>query len=310
MNVVSITPKRTRLSPPDPLIYFPVVERDLFWESRVSKDVFHASPDHKQLVRSDNGVPIPLAVVGRNYKVLQNEELFEAVEQNIIDTLPPEKLVNVTVTDQMSYDGAMCMREYVFGDITEDVPVSPNYPLSNTSKEAIAFRAIVINGFGNSAVKIIIGAIDFFCMNGMIIGIADKKVRRHTSGLDVTMLSSYITGNLSLFEKSAKQWCYWAKQGLSDFDAQELFKELVDGQYLSERLAHKLYTRFLREKADRGGTLWAFTSALTYYSSHDDDLEGFAVRKTDKDHKAATMMQREEQVRKIIRSEPFQRLAA
>ncbi len=147
-------------------------------------------------------------------------------------------------------------------------------------------------------------------MNGMIIGIADKKVRRHTSGLDVTSLSKYITGNLSLFEKSAEQWCYWAKQGLSDFDARKLFKELVDGQYLSERLSHKLYQRFLRERADRGGTLWAFTSALTYYSSHDDEVHGFAVRKTDKDHHAATMMNREEQVRKIIRSEAFQRLAA
>jgi len=244
-------------------------------------------------------MPIPLAVVGTNYKVLQNRELFEAVEENIIATLPYEKIANVTVTDSMSYDGAMCMREYVFNDITAELPQGD-----------VAFRAIVQNGFGNSSVKIIIGAIDFFCMNGMIIGIADKKVRRHTSGLDVTSLSHYITGNLDLFEKSAVQWCFWAKQGLSDFDAQELFKELVDGQYLSERLAHKLYTRFLREKSDRGGTLWAFTSALTYYSSHDDEADGFGIRRTDKDHAAATMMNREEQVRKIIRSAPFQRLAA
>ncbi len=309
MNVVTLATKRTRLSPPDPLMYFDVVERDLFWRTQPpsKQNDYLYSPDHKQLVRNDLGIPIPLAVVGKNYKVLQNKELFEAIEGNIIDTLPPEKIQNVTVTDRMSYDGAMCMREYIFNDITADVPTTHH----DTSKhDGVAFRAIVINGFGNSAVKIIVGAIDFFCMNGMIIGIADKKVRRHTSGLDVTALASYITGNLDLFEKSAEQWCYWAKKGLSDFDAQELFKELVDGKYLSERLSRSLYTRFLREKSDRGGTLWAFTSALTYYSSHDCEDDGFAVRRTDKDHVTATMMNREEQVRKIICSDAFRRLAA
>ncbi len=302
MNVVSLAAKRTRLSPPNPLIYFPVLERPLYWQAKRGphgERNLYPSPDHKQLVRSDNGTPIPLAVVGHNYKVLQNEELFEAIEQNILDTLPPEKLVNVTVKDRMSYNGAMCMREYIFNDITAKV-----------AGNNIAFRAIVQNGFGNSSVKIIVGAIEYYCTNGIIIGTADRKVRRHTSGLNVAALSSYITNSLNLFEKSAEQWCRWTKIGLTDKVVQRFFDELVDAQYLSERLSRRLYRRFQHEKSGRGSTLWALTSALTYYSSHDDEDQGFGVRKTERDHHASTMMGREEQVRKIIRSKYFQRLAA
>jgi len=305
MNVVPLVGKRERLAPANSYIYFPVVERPLFWKSK--SNTYLKSPDHKQLLRADEGNPIPLAVVGMNYKTVQNRELFEAVESNIIDTLPPEKLGNVTVKDRMSYDGAMCLREYVFNDITADVPTTRH---STSDRDGVAFRAIVQNGFGNSAVKIIIGAIDFFCMNGMIIGIADKKVRRHTSGLDVTALSGYITGNLKLFEESAKMWCEWCKRDLPDETVSTFFEGLVRNDYLSERLSRALFTRYLREKSDRGSTLWALASALTFYASHDSEEDGFSTRTTTRDHVAATMMNREEQVRKIIRSEHFQTLAA
>ncbi len=313
-HAVASVQKRTRLSPKDAAIYFPVVERELFYrgedDDRIGSHLdsavpYYQSPDHKQLLRDDGKVPLPLAVVGENYKVVQNEELFEAIEQGIIEKLPPDKLEHIQVTDRMSFGGAVSMREYIFHDIVREIETPTGFEDTN-----IGFRAIVINGFGASAVKIILGAIDFFCLNGMIIGVSDRKVRKHTSGLNVTALSNYIAGNLKLFDKNADRWCEWAKHGLTDDQAHQFFDALVEDKYLSERLSRRLHLRYRREKSTRGGTLWALVSALTYYSSHSNDDDGFGVRDTGKDHEAATLIKRSEDVRAILNSQLFARLAA
>jgi hypothetical protein len=301
MNVVQLHPARDALSDPESAIYFKVVERELHWKDRFGK--FHVSPDHKQLVRPSDTAPIPLAVVGNGYKVVQNYDLFSAIERDLIDTLPPEKLENVRVNDSMSYSGAFCCREYIFADIFERIS-------TDRADTTVAFRAIVVNGFGSSAIKIMVGAIDWWCSNGIVVGTVDRKVQRHTSGLSVTKLSNYITKNTEMFSQNAEQWRRWATTGITLEQAEAFFRELVDAQYLSDRLAMNLNMRYRQEARTRGGNLWALASALTYYSSHADEAGGFGIRDTARDHRAATLVKRGEDVRRILGSGLFRRLAA
>lgn len=306
MNVVSIAGTREpaiKLSPAESPLYFHAAERPLYWRDRFGG--YHESPDHKQIVRTSDNGPLPLAVVSKSYKVLQNADLFNALDAEIIDKIPHDKLQNVVIKDSLSYDGALSVREMIFEDMRTHIEGRGGH---NTS---VAFRAIIINGFGQSAVKIIVGAIDFFCSNGMIIGVTDRVVRRHTSGLSVDPLVRYITGNISIYEKNAQQWCKWAKHGVAMDDVRGFFGALVEDEYVSARLAEKLLDRYVMyDRRERGDTLWALLSTLTYYASHSDARSGFAVRETGKDHATATLLKRGEDVKRIVSSNYFQRLAA
>jgi len=83
----------------------------------------------------------------------------------------------------------------------------------------------------------------------------------------------------------------------------ELFKSLA----LSPTLHEKLVNQYAVEVEDRGPNLWSVYSALTYYSSHNQD--GFAVKERDgSPSSAATMFKRETEVAKWVRSAAFKQL--
>lgn len=287
-----------RRSGPD--ICFPVEERPLFYrnpsEGEVPGQVVQ-SPEHKQLIRTDNMTP--LAVVGNKYSVLENAELFGAVERSLIETMPDEALQNIEIIDSEAYGGAQCYREYRFRNMTAKVDER-----SNT-----CFRAILGNGFGKSAVTVIVGAIDFFCTNGMVLGTVDRVARKHSSGLNVRAICNYITGNVEMYYQSAETWTKWANKGITVSQADAFFAACVEEGKLSQRLAEKLRIQLQREAQSRGLTLWALYSALTYYATHPED-DMFAVRDTGNDTSAVVCSKREHEVRAITSFAAFKSLEA
>ena len=134
---------------------FTVAERPLFMVDGKT-DLPARVPEFKALYRTDTGQV--LSVVKNSYRVIQNEEVFDAVEQNVVQALGHSRLANAKIEDDIAKDGLLSMRSWVFPDI--------RVRSTTTSKSDIAFRIVAINGFGGISVKCFYGGVDFYCLNG------------------------------------------------------------------------------------------------------------------------------------------------
>lgn len=285
---------QTNPFPQDSSLYFKAYEVPL---AMVGKSNFHAIQDHKAIARADeNFQPILLGIVGSNYKVIQNKELFSAIEDQFMQSMTNEQLQGVKVVDQMSYNGAMCFRQYIFPKINAEV----------NSRSNVAFRTVIKNGFdGGSSFKLMSGAIDFFCTNGLIVGQYEMTTKRHTAGLTIPSMVDRVKRSIDVFYTQAEQWKRWAGKTISDDDAEEVFKAIPN---ISDRRYEQLLRQFQIEIKSHGRTVWALYSAATYYATHNEGE--FAVRNTDNNHVAATLHNREMQVRSWLNTEAFTSIAA
>lgn len=283
--------------PQESELYFQATERDLYWND-LDRGMFHVVPTHKMLLRRGNGAigsdePIQLAVVGTGYQLVQNKDLFQAIEAQFAEALTPDELSGVRIHDKMSFGGAMCLREYIFPNVRCDAP----------GESDVAFRTIVKNGFGGSSIVLYSGAIDFFCTNGMIGGQYDCIYARHTKGLRIGNVTERVRRSIDVFYKQAAIWHRWYDKKITNDEALAFFNDRFSG-----RLAKRLFRQYLIESEAHGTTMWALYSTMTYYASHDEGQ--FLLRDTGKDHGASSMLKREEQVRKVVDSDTFARLAA
>lgn len=261
---------------------FKAYERPLWYEGANGHKF--SNTGHKALVRVLDDKPVCLNVVTNTYKVVQNDELFAAIHDGIKGNIDARELKSVHIKDRASYGGAICLREYIFPDIS----------FASPERDKIAFRIVVQNGFGTGAIKVFAGAIDFFCTNGLVIGDYTSTYAKHTKGLQLTKFEEAVRGSVHMFWKNADLF--------SDLAGRKVLNdEAVLGWYVlnfGERLGTRLHHQYLVEAATRGKTLWAVYSALTYYSSHNSGE--FSLRNTGNDHAAATMMRRENDVRKAV----------
>lgn len=276
-------------------ILFKVAERHVGWLN-IRSNNYERVPTHKALVRvaPSGDAALVLAVVGSNYKLVHNSELFSRVEDTLCKKMQSHELDGVTVTDKVASHGRMCYRQYVFPNIKCNI--------GGGARSDIAFRLIVQNGYGDSALRMHAGAIEFYCSNGMIRGEYESVYRRHTSGLVVSGISESVDKALTTFANSQNVWREWARKPVRNMDAMELFRELAR----TDRLTEKLNDHYMHERDARGENLWAVYSTLTYYASHNDGE--FRIRDTGMDTVAVTMLERELRVAKWVNSNAWQKL--
>lgn len=281
-------------TPSSPLL-FHAYERPLWYEGK-SGDKF-ADTNHKALVRFDEAAqkPVCLNVVRNTYKVVQNGELFDAVEKGLIDGLGTHAITNARIVDKIARNGMLCYRQYIFDDISVPSP----------ERDKIAFRVIIQNGFGGSAIKLHAGAIDFFCMNGMILGDYVSEYAKHTSGVKLTRFTDVVHMASDVFWKNRDTWNELRQTHIRSDDTVHAWMI----EHFGERLGIKLFRQYLIEKKARGGShLWAVYAALIYYSTY--DTGEFTLRQTKNDHAAETMLKRELKVRQLFQGEAFIELRA
>jgi|TARA_Y100000034_G_scaffold126115_1_gene176866 hypothetical protein len=298
-NVTVLHPDPPKAFSGESDLYFDVWERPCFFAGSGEQAARHYYEDeeHKHIVRMWKGEPRSIGLVGKNYKVLHNKELCQGIEDTFMETLTPEELKDVSRTDRVSYMGGTCFRDYIFPGIGADI---------GSTRSNIAFRAIVINGYdGTSSFKFYHGAIDFFCANGMVSGVYDMTVRRHTSGLAIPRLTDKLRKSIDIFYKQADTWKHWVGKNICDEDAEECFKAMPN---VSERRVEQLMRRFRIECETHGRTVWALYSAATAYATVADG--DFAVKETASDHRASTLHNREQQVRSWLNTDEFGRIAA
>jgi hypothetical protein len=300
-NVVTFPTSKPEAFSSESKLYFDVWERPCYFkgyiQDKYGNERYIEDPNHKHITRMKDNEPISIGLVGKNYKLLKNRELYEGIEDTFMETLTAEELHGVTRRDAISYNGGTCIRDYIFPAVRADI----------TSKRSdIAFRVIAINGYdGSSTFKFYHGAIDFFCTNGMVSGSYDMIVKRHTSGLQVPRLTDRLRQSIDIFYKQSEQWSKWVGKEISDESAEECYKAMPN---VSERRVQQLMRQFRIECSSHGRTVWALYSAATFYAS--SDRGEFAIRETNSDHKASTLMNREQQVRAWQNTDEFERLAA
>jgi hypothetical protein len=153
-------------------IFFKVAERGLYLPMKAG--TFQPS-GHKALIRQHGeGVKI-LNVVKNSYKLVTHREVYDALTPILNEH-------DVTVSTYHDNDGAKAYIDVRFNGLTTSLAGSK-----------VAFRAIFVNGYGGTSFGCKVGAINFFCTNGMITGEHDVVYRRHTSGLDASIAALYQT---------------------------------------------------------------------------------------------------------------------
>ena len=279
-------------------IMFPVVERKVAWLTR------HGTPEivrsHKAIVRAseDGQTGHVLNVVCANYKLIHNKELFSHVEDTLYKKMPDTSLADVQVKDKVSGFGRVCLREYVFPNI--------RCKLKRAARSDIAFRLIVQNGYGGSALRIHAGAIEFFCSNGMITGEYQSTYHKHTAGLVVTGINTAVERALDVFAASEQKWQRWEETPVGHDQAMQLFHELAS----SDKLRGNLIQQYMQERDTRGANLYSVYSALTYYASHNDGEFKLRSSVQTQDTEASTMLQRELTVAKWVNSDAWRKVEA
>ena len=295
-NIIPINNRRAEnYFPQESELYFDTWERPCYFKGK--DDTFYMDEDHKHIVRMYDDKPLSLGVVGKNYNKLSNEKLCKSIEETFVEALTDEELRGVDVKDTVSYHGGLSIRQYIFPNIRADI---------QSRNSDVAFRTIIVNGYdGSSSFKLYNGAIDFFCSNGMVTGIYDMIVKKHTKGLQIPRLINKVKTSIDIFYKQAEQWQHWVGKTITDEEAQECYESFPNA---SDKMVAKLMRQFHIESLSHGRTVWALYSAATFYSSH--SAGEFATRETGQDHTASTLLNRERQVRSWVETDRFVSIAA
>ena len=265
---------------------FTVAERPLFMVDSKT-DLPARVPEYKALYRTDTGQV--LSVVKNSYRVIQNEEIFDAVEQNVLQALGYSSLANAKIEDDIAKDGLLSMRSWIFPDV--------RVRSTGASKSDIAFRIVAINGFGGISVKCIYGGVDFYCLNGLICGENYSTLAfRHAKHTDTSVRFSPIRDYLEQFEEQSKVWLRWQNTEVDHESVMSFLKQIVE----SDSLLNALKDQIFNEYVHRGQTLWAVYSALTFYASHNEGF--FAVSERANGNEAAVMLRRQNAVQRMVNS--------
>lgn len=242
----------------------------------------------------------PLGIVGQRYGIAPNKPIFDMVCEAAEDTLPREALQNIQLKEFASYGGQYTRFELVFPGLGADIR-----QLSGSSTQLL-FRIGVSNSFnGSGSVRVMAGAYDLVCTNGMVIGEAEKKAARHTSGYTPEIFAGFIEAECARYLERVNTWQAWARNEIRADQAEAA----LNAAGMSGRRVAAMMEQFEKETASRGATVWALYSALTFYSSHNSAR--FGVRNSaNVDNVAVTLDQREREISRVIGSEAWARLAA
>jgi len=275
----------------DSSILFPVALRRVGWQRR--DGTYEVIPGNRAIVRlNPQGTSAyPLSVVSNTYKLVTNRELLTVIEDALTAYLPSGALDGVQVTDQISHFGKNCYRTYVF----------PNMRCDIGARSDIAFRVVMKNGYGGSAVQLLSGAIEFWCSNGMVRGQYEQAYHRHTSQLRIQRLEHVVTQSIDQFWKNAEEYKRWVEKPVTREQTMALFQAIAKSPSFFDALSNQ----WVAEVEQRGRNVWSVYSALTYYASHSD---GEFTSRADASRLAFNMVNRELAVAKWIETPQWRQL--
>jgi hypothetical protein len=234
-------------------IFFKVAERGLYIPTKAG--TFHPS-GHKALIRQHGeGVKI-LNVVKNSYKLVTHREVYDALTPILNEH-------DVSVSTYHDNDGA---RAYI--DVRFDKLIT------SLAGSKVAFRAIFTNGYGGTSMGCIIGAINAFCTNGMILGDYESVYRRHTSGLDASIAADWLKAGMEKWDVGVKRWHRWTHMGVGTEAISNSIAAMSDNPHHRERMIGVLGEVYIPKY---GNTLFALYQTLTDFASHFEEYKLRAV---------------------------------
>lgn len=228
-----------------------------------------------------------LAVHGASYKLAKNEDVYGQVDemlrkQTVLD------INGMQVRDQTAYAGGRTIRTYAF----------PEHRISVGHGDETILKINVINSYdGSTGLRLCAGGYRMICSNGQVIGeqLADYR-NRHTSGYFTKNIPARLANSILSFTQAGDQWNEWRTTYITDFQAEECLKRIA-GE--SKMLLVNLMQMWQIETRHLGKTKWALFNTMTQWATH------YKVNEKSIPNKPAIVLQREEKVTTVLRSDGF-----
>ena len=233
-------------------------------------------PTHKAIV-NDDGTPI--AVVGKNYNLVQNADIMPQFHEVILASNLDR--TGMTKKIQQSHMGAKTIVTYTF----------PAHEMEITPGDTVQLRIMVLNSYdGSWKFMSMVGAVRMACMNGQVMADAFSEYSaKHTKSLDVEMAVAKLETALEVYTKNVELWKKFPKSPITNAQATAIFQRIAGK---SDRLELLLEETFLKYVAEMGKNAWALFNTLTDWSSH--------AKFKNEANKVATVYNREAKVRKVL----------
>lgn len=278
----------------DRKIFFYVGEEDCYFHSDSRP---HFIPNKKVL--TNNGQY--MSVVNRQYRVVQNSEVLIPLQEQIVEFFDPMVASKVQIKDTIIKGGNVCWAEYTlptFNDIGGGISTKTGHTTS------FKLRFILKNTFdGHGSVLLYSGDIDSFCTNGMISGSYDITRRRHTKNFSVEGFHTAFKSSILKYHQQVIKYQQWADTMVSTVKVKQLLDKLTKTTEERKRkniLSDRLLAQFTQEADVRGGNVFALSSALTAYASHNS--QRFPLNKRGGE---LSLLKRQEKVGKWLSSDIF-----
>ena len=266
------------------------------------------------IYRKDTGQE--LGVHGHGYKPVAPKHMID-VTRNIIER--SDLAINgIQETIRTSHDGSRTFVQYKL----------PEHTYRTADGDTAALSLLSISSFdGTWPFMISAAAIQQACTNLQVFVSGEVAVfkAKHTRSLDIEQGGRVITKSLQLFHKERELWKAWQGTQVRDMEAFYFFADALDVKLDSKSFSHSYSPADLLHKLPRrnenlnyiwrvydavyrnrlGANWWAVYNAMTDWSTHFG-----AVRQSSERNIASIQNDRQQVIRKAIKSEPALRLAA
>jgi len=224
------------------------------------------------LINGDTGEFVSNMSAG--YTVVQNAEIFEAMERQIatsgLDITGMEIKVDVGMAG-----GNVCV-QYIF----------PAHSVDTSDGDSTSLMITAINSFnGSSAFCIYLGGFRGYCMNTQVFGTTIVSYRKqHCRGLSINKAADVIRNGIDVFNQEGEVWKRMAKTSVTDetafraladfgdvkvnsFDSYSDYQVWADTQRRTQKLENymRIFKTYVREM---GNTEFALYNTFTHINTH------------------------------------------
>ena len=240
-----------------------------------------------------------LGLVGSRYQIVHNSDLYESLITASERTIYGQD-TGVQLVEQSARNGAWSKATLHYPSIGRDIRQLTG------KKTHLRLSASFTNTYdGSGKVRVQVGCTDLWCMNGCSILESLRLTGKHTSGFDLKSLTNFLVQGFETFNEKVSIWQQWADRRVTPVQAKKLLEDLG----LEGRRAKGIMEQIEKEFSQRGESLWAIYSALTYEASHSS--EQFPTRRTKgADTTALTLDRRAQNVERLVNNPAFLALAA
>ena len=241
---------------------------------------------HKAVVDDEGNI---LSIVGKGYNVIQNADIIPDYERAIY--LSGLDTTGMTRDIQQSHGGARTVVTYTF----------PAHRIEVRKDDPMDLKISVLNSYdGSWKFMSLVGALRLACLNGQVIGnFFSSFYGKHTKSLEPEVAINKLRLSLDTYTENAEYWKQYPTIPVNEIQANNVFINLAGESKVLGEYLHNIHAKY---KEDMGPNLWALYNTLTDWSSH--------AEFRNKANQAATIITREQKVRKVLPMLESMRLAA